>query len=289
MCRVHLIGSNFLILQNARPPGSPSAFTAALGVPRKRALQAKKSAAGIQSFENGVALLKVLVAAGRPMKLRDLAGASRMSASKAHRYLVSLCRSGFVAQEAHAGEYRLGPYALDMALACFNSLQPIKLASDALDAIGRELDLTVAIAAWGNRGPTIIRIEEVLHAVSMNLRAGAVVPIARSASGLVLAAFMPRRVVEPLIEAELRGATERRALYAQLETVRRTGVAAVSQKLVPGADALAVPVFDHRGAVALALMAVGTTGRFSLSADGPVASALKHHAAAISHQLGYRN
>lgn len=264
-------------------------FTSVLPRPRGRRLQGKQHAAGIQSFENGVALLKVLVDAGRPMKLKDLAAAQRMSASKAHRYLVSLCRSGFVAQEAQAGEYRLGPYALDMALACFNSLRPIKLASDALDAIGRELDLTVAIAAWGNRGPTIIRIEEALQAVSMNLRAGAVVPIARSASGLVLAAFMPRRVVEPLMEAELRRGSERQALYAQLEAVRRSGVAAVSQKLVPGADALAVPVFDHRGAVALALMAVGTTGRFSLSADGPVASALKRHAAALSHQLGYRN
>lgn len=256
--------------------------------PPGRALQRKKDAAGIQSFENGVELLKILVAAGRPMKLRDLAAASRMSASKAHRYLVSLCRSGFVAQDAHAAEYRLGPYALEMALACFNSLRPIKLASEALEAIGQEVNLTVAIAAWGNRGPTIIRIEESLHAVSMNVRAGTVVPIARSASGLVFAAFMPRHVVQPLIDAELRRPAEREALDAELEEVRRTGVGAIAQRLVPGADALAVPVFDHRGAIALALMAVGTSGGFTLDAGGPVATTLKRHAAALSNQLGYR-
>ena len=269
-------------------PAQPARVLALAAAPRPRTLQRKKAAAGIQSFENGVELLKIMVAAGRPLKLRDLAAASRMSASKAHRYLVSLCRSGFVAQDAHAGEYRLGPYALEMALACFNSLRPIKLASEALEAIGREVDLTVAIAAWGNRGPTIIRIEESLHSVSMNVRAGTVVPIARSASGLVFAAFMPRHVVQPLIDAELKRATEREALEKELQEVRRTGVAAIAQRLVPGADALAVPVLDHRGAVALALMAVGTSGTFPLAADAPVASALKRHAAALSHELGYR-
>lgn len=256
---------------------------------RVKALHRKQAAAGIQSFENGVEVLKILVAAGQPMKLKALAGAARMSASKAHRYLVSLCRSGFVAQEAQAGEYRLGPYALEMALACFNSLRPIKLASDALEAIGREVNLTVAIAAWGNHGPTIIRIEESLHAVSMNVRAGTVVPLSRTASGLVFAAFMPLHLVQPLIEAEVRRAAEREKLEAELEEVRRTGVAAIAQRLVPGADALAVPVFDYRGAVVLALMAVGTSGSFSLAADGPVAATLKRHAAALSNQLGYRN
>jgi DNA-binding IclR family transcriptional regulator len=272
----------------AQAAGKTTGF-ARLGRGASRALHGKKGAAGIQSFENGVALLKILLDSGRPMKLKDVAAAGRMSASKAHRYLVSLCRSGFVAQEAQAGEYRLGPYALEMALACFNSLRPIKLASDALEAIGREVDLTVAIAAWGNHGPTIIRIEESLHSVSMNVRAGTVVPISRSASGLLFAAYMPRHVVQPVIEAELRRGAERQALDAELDNVRRTGVGVVSHKLVPGADALAVPVFDHRGAIALALMAVGTSGTFSLAADGAVAATLKRHAADLSHQLGYRN
>jgi DNA-binding IclR family transcriptional regulator len=248
-----------------------------------------RAQAGIQSLENGLLLFRALVQTAAPMKLRDIAAASRMSASKAHRYMVSLCRSGLVAQDAHAGEYRLGPYAVEMSVACLNSLRPIKLASQALEAIGREIDLTVAIAAWGNHGPAIVRIEESLRAVSMNVRAGTVVPLTRSAAGLVFAAFMPRHVVEPLLAAEVRRAAERAEVEAQLETVRSTGVGVVSQKLVPGADALAVPVFDHRGAIALSLLAVGTSGTFSLATDGAVAQALKRHANVISRELGFRN
>jgi DNA-binding IclR family transcriptional regulator len=187
----------------------PAGFARALGpLQRSRA----RAPAGIQSLETGIGLLRTLVSASGSMRLKDLAAASRMSASKAHRYMVSLCRSGLVAQEVGAAEYRLGPYAVEMAVACLNSIRPIKLASESLEAIGREIQLTVAIAAWGNHGPTIVRIEESLHAVSMNVRAGTVVPLSRSASGLVFAAFMPRHVVEPLLAAEVRRPEERRAL-----------------------------------------------------------------------------
>jgi len=252
--------------------------------PRKR----RSAQAGIQSLEAGLEVLKRMVEAARPMKLKDIAAEAGMSASKAHRYLVSLSRAGFVVQEPGEAQYRLGPYSLEMAVACLNSLRPVKLASEALEAISRETGLTVAIAAWGNRGPTIVRIEESSHAVSMNVRAGTVVPLTRSASGLVFGAFMPRHVVEPFIAAEVTRAPERRRLEEIFGEVRNTGVGAVAQKLVPGADALAVPIFDHRGAVALALLAVGASGTFSLEPGGPVAEVLRRHARALSSELGHR-
>jgi DNA-binding IclR family transcriptional regulator len=266
-----------------------SAALTGLGVRFTPLQRRKKTQAGIQSLETGIGLLKTLVAASRPMKLKDLAAASKMSASKAHRYMVSLCRTGLVAQDAADAEYRLGPHTLEMAIACLNSLRPVKLASQALEAVGREIELTVAIAAWGNHGPTIVRIEESSHAVSMNVRAGTVVPLTRSASGLVFAAFMPRHVVEPLLAAELPRAAERREFDEVLDEVRRTGVASVAQKLVPGADALAVPIFDHRGAIALSLLAVGSSKTFSLESEGPVAETLKRYARTLSQQLGYKH
>jgi DNA-binding IclR family transcriptional regulator len=267
---------------------------AAFGAPLAR-LQIRKKArrrvgqAGIQSLETGIALLKTLVAESRPMKLKAIATASGMSASKAHRYMVSLCRSGLAVQVDEDAAYRLGPYALEMALGCLNSLRPVKLASQALEAVSREIELTVAIAAWGNHGPTIVRIEESSHAVSMNVRAGTVVPLTRSASGLIFAAFMPGHVTEPLLAQELPRAAGRKQLEDTLEKVRATGVAAVAQKLVPGADAMAVPIFDHRGAIVLALLAVGSSKTFSLDPDGPVAAILKRHAHNLSKELGHHH
>jgi DNA-binding IclR family transcriptional regulator len=264
-------------------------FAARLSALQLKKPRARRGQAGIQSLETGIELLKALVAASRPMKLRDLAALSKMSASKAHRYLVSLCRAGLVAQDAADAEYRLGPYALEMAIASLNSLRPVKLASEALEAISREIALTVAIAAWGNHGPTIVRIEESSQAVSMNVRAGTVVPLTRSACGLVFAAFMPRHIVEPLLAAELPRNADRKDVEEMLSEIRASGVASVNQRLVPGADALAVPVFDHRGAIALSLLAVGSSNTFSLSPDGAAAAVLRRYARRLSEELGYRH
>ena len=262
-------------------------FGAALAFRRPKARRGRRAQAGIQSLEAGIGVLGRLAAATAPMKLKDIAAAARMSPSKAHRYLVSLCRTGLVAQDAADAAYRLGPYALDLALACLNGLRPVKLASDALEAIGREADLTVALAAWGNHGPTIVRIEESPHAVSMNVRAGTVVPLTRSAAGLVFAAFLPPHLVQARLAEELPRAAERRTLEGTLERIRASGVASVKQALVPGTDALAVPIFDHRGAIALALLAVGASGTFSLAVEGRVAATLARHARRLSRELGY--
>lgn len=273
------------------PQQGLAAQLAALQVRKKRA---RHRQAGIQSLEAGINLLRTLVDAGRPMKLKDIAAARGMSPSKAHRYLVSLCRTGIAAQDSDHPVYRLGPYALEMAITCLNSTRPVKLASDALAALSEEIGLTVALATWGNRGSTIVRIEESSRPVSMNIRAGTVAPVTRSASGLLFAALLPWHVVEPLVAAEIealppgqRRAT-RQALDRALAEVRRTGIASVSQALVPGADALAAPIFEHRGRITLALLAVGASGTFSLAADGPAAAVLKRHARAISEALGFR-
>jgi DNA-binding IclR family transcriptional regulator len=266
----------------------------ALQSAKSRTRRRARRPAGIQSVEAGIGVLKVLVDGGRPMKLKDIAALTRMSSSKAHRYMVSFCRTGLVEQDDRDSTYRLGPYALEMAIACFNLLEPVKLGSKALEAVVREIGLTAAIAVWGNHGPTTVRIEESSHPVSMNVRAGTVGPVTRSASGLLFAAFLPAHVVEPLIETELqllpasKRGRARRTLRASLDEIRRTGIAFVSQLLVPGADAMAAPVFDRDGHICLALLAVGSTGTFSLASDGPVATALRRHADALSHALGFR-
>ncbi len=276
-------------MRRQRPRGLGQQLAALQMAQKARAVPRRPRQAGIQSLGQGIAGLGALVEGTRPMKLKDIAAAVGMSASKTHRYLVSLCRVGLAAQDDANVEYRLGPAALEMAVACLNSLKPVKLASEALEAVSREIELTAAVAAWGNRGPTIVRIEEPSHAVSMNVRAGTVVPLTRSASGLVFTAFMPRHIVVPFLVRELPKAAERKAFEARLDRVRRTGVGSVAQKLVPGADAVAVPIFDHRGAIVLSLLAVGSSRTFSLEPNGPVAEVLKRYARNLSKELGYQH
>ena len=158
---------------------------------------------GIQSIEVGVPLLRVLADHGAPMMLRDLAREAGMPAAQAHRYLVSFMRTGLVAQDPLSGRYDLGPFALDLGLASLARLDAVRVASPVLEALGEEIGETVALAVWGNMGPTIVRWVESRRPVTVNLRTGAVMPLLHSAIGLCFVAFFESPVLQSRIDAEL--------------------------------------------------------------------------------------
>jgi DNA-binding IclR family transcriptional regulator len=90
----------------------------------------------------------------RPLMLRDLAAAAGMSAAKAHRYLVSFQRLELVVQDAATTRYDLGPAALKLGLASLERLDSVKLARQRVHGLMERTGQTLALAVWGNQGPT---------------------------------------------------------------------------------------------------------------------------------------
>ncbi len=253
---------------------------------------ARPRAQGIQSVETGGALLEALVAGGQPMMLKDLAATAGMPAAKAHRYLVSFIRLGLVEQDGTAGRYTLGPFALRLGLSALGRLDAVRLATPRLPELASRLGATVALAVWGNHGATIVRWEESRDIVTVNVRAGGVMPLLSSATGRCFAAWMPPGAIDPLVTEELRQPDRpgvprtRDEADRMLREVRDTGLARVTGELIPGIDALAAPVFDHRGAMVLAVTVLGYAGTFDSDPAGPVALALLGFAGDLSGRLG---
>jgi len=256
-----------------------------------------KERAGIQSVEVGFALLDALGKAPGPLMLRDLAAAAGMSAAKAHRYLVSFQRLQLVAQDPATTRYDLGPAALKLGLASLSRLDAIKLARERVSALMESVGHTLALAVWGNRGPTIVHWEESPSAVTVNLRLGDVMPLLSSATGRCFAAYASREAIAPLLREELaraqkQGRSDVPASMAQaralLDEVRERGAARVVDVLLPGIVGFCVPVFDADGHMAVGIVALGPTGTFDSEWDGAVHGPLKQAAAQLSSDLGWR-
>jgi DNA-binding IclR family transcriptional regulator len=56
--------------------------------------------------------------------------------------------------------------------------------------------------------------------------------------------------------------------------------------MIAGVSGLAAPVFDHAGKMVLAMVALGYSGAFDATWDGPNAIAVRAAAAAVSRRLG---
>jgi len=247
---------------------------------------------GIQSIEVGGALLKALAHAGHALALKDLAAEAGMAPAKAHPYLVSFSKIGLIAQDAASGRYGLGPLAMQLGLISLQQLDPVALATESIEALAARTGHTVAIAVWGSRGATIVRVARPASAVYVSMRHGTVMSLRGTASGLLFAAYLPRAQLLAVLREEngARAAASRiePELAARLEEVRREGLARVADLLLPGVSALALPVFDARGAIVLALTAIGPSAVFDARADGAVATALGEAASALSLRLGHR-
>ena len=255
---------------------------------------------GIQSMEVGGQLLLALAQHGSPMALKDLARDAGMVPAKAHPYLVSFNKLGLIVQDEVSGHYGLGPLAMQLGLISLQQFDPVRLASPLLADLAKQLGHTVALAVWGNRGPTIVRIEESPNLVHVTMRHGTVMSLRNTASGRLFAAYLPEDTVLAALQEEhayeLRHTptttTQQPSLDADfsklLKKVRQNGISDAVNLSVSGVSALAAPVFDESGNIVLSLTAIGPSALFDVGLNGRIATTLKALGKDLSQRLGYR-
>jgi DNA-binding IclR family transcriptional regulator len=261
--------------------------------------------AGIQSVEVGFELLDALASAPGALMLRDLAAAAHMSAAKAHRYLVSFQRMGLVMQDPVSTRYDLGPAALRIGLAGLARVDAVKLARERVPALLAQTGHTVAIAVWGNQGPTMVHWAEAPQTVPVTLRLGDVMPLLSSATGRCFAAFMGKegrdaQRLNAMVRDELAQLKKMprhdltnsdlpqtvQAVQALLDDTRQHGLARVVHSLLPGVGGFCAPVFDAQGHLALGLVVLGSVATLDTAWGSPPALALLHCARQLSADLG---
>ena len=248
---------------------------------------AEDSRPGIQSVEIAARILEALADAPAPMMLKTLSERAGMPVGKVHRYLTSLTRCGLAVQDGASGRYGIGPFAVQLGLAGLRQVEVVRCAGDALPGLRDAINETVALAVWANRGPTVVRIEESSQPVTMNMRAGSVLPLMRSAIGLVFRALLPVETTVAIAAAERPRGEEPGEVGRILAEFAESGIAVSDGMTLPGVSALACPAFDHEGRVAAVIGVIGRQGALDLSPAGGAALALRVAAGRVSVRLGF--
>ncbi len=279
-----------------------SAGRAERAEPSLAAAQDTTAAAGrerrqrVQSAQTGMVVLKALARLGGRASLTAIAQHAGESPAKVHRYLVSLIEEELVAQDATTQQYLLGTEAMAIGIAAMRQADPVRIAEPALVRLREALEVTTFVAVMGNKGPTIVRFEEPGLPVTVNVRIGSVMSLVWSATGRVFLGWLDESRV--LAQAERELAQSDAALRAQLagadpigqlrREVQAAQCASVRDTNLKGISAVAAPMFDHTGRLCATLTALGATGGFDASPDGPIAHAVRKEAAAASALLGFR-
>jgi DNA-binding IclR family transcriptional regulator len=254
-----------------------------------------RTSRGIQSVEVGGQLLKALARSGRRMALKDLARDADMTPAKAHPYLVSFGKLGLIEQDPVSGHYGLGQLAVQLGLISLQQVDPVRLAIAELPGLAAAMGCTVSAAVWGGAGvdvgagvgPIIVRVEEGPQAVNVTMRHGIPASLRHTGTGKVFAAFMtPAQVQAALVAQGEPDAWADPTFQAELVRIRQLGLSQVNQELIAGISAMAVPVFDGFGRLALAIAAMGPSVQMNLDPEGSQATALKALGQQLSLRLG---
>jgi DNA-binding IclR family transcriptional regulator len=251
-----------------------------------------KGSHGVQSLEIGIGVLKVLLESGAAMMLRDIAAAADMPPSKAHRYLVSLVRSGLVQQDNQNSKYDLGPLAIPLGLAAVDRLDRVKLGLNSISELRDLTNETTALSVWGEFGPVMVRWERPHRPITVNVITGNTVSLLATSTGRLFAAWMPAEIVRPHLERELRlGRSTEFKTLEQVEGVLQD-VRAKGYSFVRDSDyssrvlGLAAPVFNFKNNISMAVSIVGVEGISDLGPESLALTELKRTTAALSKRLG---
>jgi DNA-binding IclR family transcriptional regulator len=225
---------------------------------------------GIQALDAALVVLRAMAAFTGPVSLTDLARATGMPTSKAHRYLASFIHAGLVLQRERSGRYELGPFAAELGLAALSRNEFVNRTSDQLEALCAKTGLTVLLTVWGNQGAIVVRWERAASPVYTSFGLGSTLPLLSSASGRIFLAFLPSRLTEGALRAEMRNARAARLKWPDLEPtdhgverliarVRKDRMAAVDGRFIPGLKAISAPVTNWQGDAELAVTLIGTS------------------------------
>jgi IclR family pca regulon transcriptional regulator len=225
--------------------------------------QADDGAGFSQSLERGLAVLSSFTPDRSALGISELARKLGLTRSTTHRYVATLAALGYLHQDEVTRKYRLGPRVLDLGFSVLGSLELREIAGPYLrrltDSTGHTSNLAI-------RDDTdVILIDRVrgrpgrYHHLEFSLHAGSRLPSYCSATGKALLAFLSRpdldRLLEriDLVQRGPRTLTSKAALLADLEQVRRTGVAVNDEELESALRSIAVPVRSRSGEVVAAV------------------------------------
>lgn len=252
-----------------------------------------------QALERGLSILTALAEAREPLGLVELARATGLSKSTAHRYIASLLGLGYLEQEVEGRRYRLGTAAMSLGIAALGTLEVSRVAARTLQSLADETNHTVSLAILD--GADIVYVDRRRPSragfrVELNIQIGTRLPAYCTSMGKVLLAYRdPASVRSVLDRIDLarrgpKSITAREQLVTALGEIAKTGLAVNDEELASGLRSLAVPVYDSRGCVCAALGIAVHLSAWNATVDAVVArleAPLRHAGQEISRRMGY--
>lgn len=227
-------------------------------------VEEEKIQGGVQSLEVGLTVLDALTEHNAPMMLKQLSEVLAMHPAKVHRYMVSLIRKGY-AQQLKDGRYSLGEQARAFGMNALKRTDMLELSQRYILDIQQHLNCSIHVSKWFGNAAIVVQSLESNHIFNIITRVGSHMPLLKSATGRLHACLQPEHIIQPLLEKEWATTTKPDQYpanwteFLQLkEKVLAQGFACVTGDMMPGINAISIPVFNFTRQLDHVITCIGT-------------------------------
>ncbi|CAN5702575.1 IclR family transcriptional regulator [soil metagenome] len=246
---------------------------------------------GIAAVDRAVAVLDVFTRGQLRLGVSDVARATGLSTSTAHRVLASLSVHGLVTKVGP--NYALGPRVLQLAAAARDTGNLTAVARPVMTRLRDATGETVGLHVIKGSGRFVIdQVESTQPLRRTYTEWGQSIPLYQGAPSRVLLAYADEPTIAAVLSGPLESITsstvvDREDLLRQIDLVRRNGYTFSFEERVAGIRSIAVPLWDYTGSVIAAMSVTGPAIRVTedwMYRNLPV---ILQAATDISTELGY--
>jgi len=216
-----------------------------------------------------------------------------ISKPRAHRHLRALVQRGYARQDPSTERYEIGVKVLALGEAVRDRFDVAGAARPAMSLLREATGQAVTVSAPTDGGVIVLELLQGKTLIEFGIRPGSQLAYHASAHGLTALAFGPPALLEaalagPLTRWTSRTLTDPFAIRAEVQAIRRQGWATAVDAVQIGVNALAAPVFDHRGDYRGAIALVGASQFIPEAPDARQINLVVDAAADASRRLGWK-
>jgi IclR family transcriptional regulator, KDG regulon repressor len=245
----------------------------------------------VKAVLHAVDVLEALARAGRPMGVTDLSREVGLTKASVFNLLATLESRRLVTQQQETSLYRLDWGLHELAAAVAQDVELARESHDVVTALAQRVGETVLLGV--RRDDSVVYIdkaESTRHRIRMVVDVGSNSPLHSTATGKLLLAYAEADDVKRVLRRRLERRTpltitDPAKLRAELEEVRERGYAVAVGENEPDLASVAVPVWDHTGAVVAALTLASLQTRFEQGIETTL-PLLRESAAELSARVG---
>ena len=253
-----------------------------------------RAKAATSTVDLSLYLLEYQVASRKPVGVTDLAKVLQSSKATIYRHIQALVKHGFARQDEETNRYEAGIKLLVLGETLRERFNILTAARNDMSLLREATGQAVSLSALINDEVIALELLQGRTVVEFGIKPGTKMDFHATAHGKTALAFGPPHLLESMGQASLESWTadtikSAPALKKAIKAVQKNGWATAANEIVPGVNALAAPIFDHRNAYAGAIAIIGSTRLIAARPGAELIELVTRAAHQVSSALGSRS